>query len=153
MINFIEGKINLGEKNISVVSNYENLIALAEEGLIEKREDAGGMYYYVEDESDSMRFGVFISVMGKKIEWLLLRWLDRPMKSWDDVSEKAMTDEYRLLSNSVKKQVGRPPDNIKTGTRTWRFKWGQLDVCYEVRSFDVAIFMNPRCGRSTRRCV
>jgi Fe2+ or Zn2+ uptake regulation protein len=46
MINFIEGKINLGEKNISVVSNYENLIALAEEGLIEKREDAGGMYYY-----------------------------------------------------------------------------------------------------------
>ncbi|GAA5013903.1 hypothetical protein GCM10025794_02330 [Massilia kyonggiensis] len=144
MINFIEGKINLGDKSISVVCDYEELGALAEGGLIEKREDAGGMYYYVETEADGMRFGVFISLRGKKIEWLLLRWLDRPMKSWDDVSEKAMTDEYRLLSNFVKKQVGAPPNNIRTGTRTWCFKWGQLNVSYEVRSFDVAIFMKPK---------
>lgn len=144
MINFIEGKINLGEKSISPVSNYEHLSSLAEEGLIEKREDAGGMYYYVEAEADDMRFGVFISLRDKRIEWILLRWLDRPMKSWDDVSEKAMTDEYHLLSNFVKKQVGAPPNNIKTGTRTWRFKWGQINLSYEVRSFDVAIFMKPR---------
>jgi len=144
MINFIEGKINLGEKSISPVSNYEELSFLAEEGLIEKREDAGGMYYYVEAEADGMKFGVFISLRDKRIEWLLLRWLDRPMKSWDDVSEKAMTDEYHLLSNFVKRQVGAPPNNIKTGTRTWRFKWGQINLSYEVRSFDVAIFMKPR---------
>jgi DNA-binding transcriptional ArsR family regulator len=144
MINFIEGKINLGEKSISPMSNYEDLSSLAKEGLIEKREDAGGMYYYVEAEADGMRFGVFISLRDKRIEWLLLRWLDRPMKSWDDVSEKAMTDEYHVLSNFVKKQVGAPPNNIKTGTRTWRFKWGQINLSYEVRSFDVAIFMKPR---------
>jgi len=66
------------------------------------------------------------------------------MKGWDDVSEKAMTDEYRPLSNFVKKKVGAPPNNIRTGTRTWRFNWGQLNVSYEVRSFDVAIFMKPR---------
>jgi DNA-binding transcriptional ArsR family regulator len=144
MINFIEGKINLGEKSISPVSNYEELSSLAEEGLIEKREDAGGMYYYVEAEADGMKFGVFISLRDKRIEWLLLRWLDRPMKSWDDVSEKAMTDEYHLLSNFVKRQVGAPPNNIKTGTRTWRFKWGQINLSYEVRSFDVAIFMKPQ---------
>jgi hypothetical protein len=144
MINFIEGNINLGEKSISVVCDYEQLGALAEEGLIEKREDAGGMYYYVETEADGMRFGVFISLRGKRIEWLLLRWLDRPMKSWNDVSEKAMTDEYRLLSNFVKKQVGAPPNNIRTGTRTWHFNWGQVNVSYEVRSFDVAIFMKPK---------
>ena len=117
---------------------------LAEDGLIAKREDAGGMYYYVEAEADGMRFGVFISLRDKRIEWLLLRWLDRPMKSWDDVSEKAMTDEYHLLSNFVKKQVGASPNNTRTGRRTWRLKWGQLSVTYEVRSFDVAIFMKPR---------
>ncbi|WP_288379902.1 hypothetical protein [uncultured Massilia sp.] len=144
MINLIEGKVKLGKKDISVASDYEDLSALAEEGLIEKREDAGGIYYYVESEADDMRFGVFISLRGKRIEWILLRWLDRPMKSWDDVSEKAMTDEYHLLSNFIKKQVGAPPNNIKTGTRTWRFKWGQINLSYEVRSFDVAIFMKPQ---------
>ncbi|MCD2515502.1 hypothetical protein LQ564_04165 [Massilia sp. G4R7] len=144
MINLIEGKVKLGKKDISVASDYEDLRALAEEGLIEKREDAGGIYYYVESEADDMRFGVFISLRGKRIEWILLRWLDRPMKSWDDVSEKAMTDEYHLLSNFIKKQVGAPPNNIKTGTRTWRFKWGQINLSYEVRSFDVAIFMKPQ---------
>jgi hypothetical protein len=80
MIDFIEGKINLGEKSISVASDYEDLSTLAKEGLIEKREDAAGMYYYVEAEADGMRFGVFISLRDKRIEWLLLRWLDRPMK-------------------------------------------------------------------------
>lgn len=102
------------------------------------------MYYYVEAEADGMRFGVFISLRDKRIEWLLLRWLDRPMKSWDDVSEKAMTDEYHLLSHFVKKQVGAPPNNIRTGTRTWRFKWGKINLSYEVRSFDVAIFMKSQ---------
>ncbi len=145
MINFIEGKINLGAKNISIRSDYDDLNALAEEGLIEKKEGSGGrIYYYVEAVEDGMRFGVFIRLREKMIEWLLLRWLDRPMKGWDDVSEKAMTDEYHLLSNFVKKKVGAPPNNTRTGTRTWRFEWGQINVSYEVRSFDVAIFMKPR---------
>ena len=145
MINFVEGKINLGAKSILAASDYEDLSALAEEGLIEKREGSGGRtYYYVEAVEDGMRFGVFIRLKARRIEWLLLRWLDRPMKGWDDVSEKAMTDEYRLLSDFVKKKVGSPPNSTRTGTRTWRFKWGQLSVSYEVRSFDVAIFMTPR---------
>ena len=144
MINFIEGKINLGEKEIYVVSDYKDLSYFTQKGLIEKREDAGGVYYYFETKADSMRFGVFISLRDNRIEWFLLRWLDRPMKSWDDASEKAMTDEYHLLSNFVKKHVGAPPNNVRTGTRTWRFKWGVLNVSYEVRSFDVAIFMKPR---------
>jgi len=144
MINFTEGKINLGEKILSVSSSFEDLENLAEKGLIERREDAGGMYYYVEAEKDAMRFGVFISLREKNIEWLLLRWLDRPIKSWDDASEKAMTDEYHLISNFLKKQIGSSPNNIRTGTRTWRFKWGQLNLSYEVRSFDVAIFMEAQ---------
>lgn len=144
MINFIEGKIGLGKKHVSVFSNYEDLDALAKEGLIEKREEAGGIHYYAEAESDGMWFGGFISLRDKKIEWLLLRWLDSPMKGWADVSEKAMIDEYSMLSDFVKKKVGAPPNKTKTGTRTWRFNWGRLDVSYEVRSFDVAIFMTPR---------
>jgi hypothetical protein len=144
MINFTEGKINLGEEILSVSSSFEDLENLARKGLIERREDAGGMYYYVEVQEDAMRFGVFISLREKNIEWLLLRWLDRPIKSWDDASEKAMTDEYHLISNFLKKQIGSSPNNIRTGTRTWRFKWGQLNLSYEVRSFDVAIFMEDR---------
>ena len=91
-----------------------------------------------------MRFGVFIGLRGKRIESLRLNWLDSPMKGWDDVSEELMMDEYRLLSNLVKKQVGIPSDNKRTATRTWCFKWGQVDVSYEPRSFDVAIFMKAR---------
>jgi len=109
MINFTEGKINLGEKIVSVSSSCDELENLAESGLIERREVVGEMHCYVETEKDSMRFGVFISLREKNIEWLLLRWLDRPIKSWDDVSEKAMTDEYHLLSNFVKKHTKARP--------------------------------------------
>ena len=87
---------------------------------------------------------MFLSRCEKNIERLLLRWLDRPMKSWDDVREKAMTDEYHLLSNFVKKHTKARPNNFRTGTRTWRFKWRQLDLSYEVRSSDLTIFMKPR---------
>jgi len=145
MINFTEGKIYLGEKNISVVSDYEDLNILAEEGLVEKREMiAGKHHFYVEAVEDGMRFRVFIRLREKRIEWILLRWLDRPITGWDNASEKAMTDEYHLISNFVKKHVGTAPDSRKTGTRGWRLKWGQLNVSYEIRSFDVAIFMKPR---------
>jgi hypothetical protein len=42
MINFIEGRINLGAKNIVATSDYEHLNALAEEGVIERRENGRG---------------------------------------------------------------------------------------------------------------
>jgi hypothetical protein len=145
MINFAEGKINLGAKNILAASDYDDLNSLAEEGLIEKRETGGGRaYYYVEAVADDMRFGVFIRLREKKIEWLRLSWLDSPMKGWDDVSEKAMKDEYRLLSNLVEKMVGGPPDNKRNRQRTWRFKWGQVEVSYEPRAYQADIFIVPR---------
>ncbi|WP_296945498.1 hypothetical protein [uncultured Massilia sp.] len=144
MINFIEGRINIGERNILAACDND-LKALAEEDLIEKREtDRGEPYYYLEAEANCMRFGVVISLRERKIEWLRLHWLDSPMKGWDDVSENLMMDEYRLLSDLVKKQVGAPPDNRRTATRTWRFKWGQVNVSYEPRSFQADIFMKPR---------
>jgi hypothetical protein len=145
MINFIEGQINLGEKNILVVSDNDALNALAEEGLIEKRETGEGrIYYYVEALTDGMRFGIFIRLQEKRIEWLRLSWLDSSMKGWNDVSEKAMKDEYRLLLNCVEEKVGRPSDNKGNRKHTWRFKWGLLEVCYEPRAYQADIFMKPR---------
>lgn len=143
MINFIEGQINLGEKNILAASAAE-LNTLAEEGLIEKRKDNVGTYYYVEDEADGMRFRVYISMQKNRIQWLRLHWLDSPMKGWDDVSDKAMMDEYRLLSNFVEERVGRPPDSKRNRVRTWSFKWGEIEVSYEPRAFQADIFMVPR---------
>lgn len=141
MINFIEGKINIGTENILTVS-FEKLNSLAENGLIEKREiGRGKIYYYVETVADDMRFGIFISLRENGVEWLRLHWLDSPMKGWDDVSEKAVKDEYRLLSNFVEKIVGFPADNKKSRQRTWRFKWGQLEVCYDLRAFQADIFV------------
>jgi len=145
MINFTEGNINIGTKNILAASDYDDLNSLAEEGLIEKRETGGGKtYYYVEAVADDMRFGVFIRLREKKIEWLRLSWLDSPMKGWDDVSEKAMKDEYRLLSNLVEKMVGGPPDNKRNRQRIWRFKWGQVEASYEPRAYQADIFIVPR---------
>jgi hypothetical protein len=74
MINLIEGQLELGAKKILTVSDYEDLNALAKEGLIEKREDPGKgePYFYVESVEDGMRFGVIISLQEKKIEWFLL---------------------------------------------------------------------------------
>lgn len=144
MINFIEGQLNIAMKNI-LASSDDDLNTLAKEGFIEKRTTGRGeTYYYVEAEADYMRFGVFISMMGKRIEWLRLHWLDSPMKGWDDVSEKLMMDEYRLLSDLVKKLVGAPPDNRRTATRTWHLNWGKVNVSYEPRSFQADIFMKPR---------
>lgn len=145
MINLIEGKINVGTKDILVASDCDNLDALSEEGLLEARKDGNdGTYYYVEAVEEGVRFGVFITLRDRRIKWLLLRWLDSPMKGWDDVSEKALKNEYRLLLNFVENMVGRPPDKKGNRERTWRFKWGQIDVSYEPRSFDAAIFMVPR---------
>ena len=66
MINFSEGKIDLGSRNISSYSVYQELHSLAEAGLIEKREANGGrIYYYLDATEDDMRFGVFIRLREK----------------------------------------------------------------------------------------
>jgi hypothetical protein len=143
MINFVEGKINLGKKNIFAFSD-EELNSLAEEGLIEKRKDNVGNYYYVEAEADGMKFGAFISLQGNRINWVRLSWLDSPIKGWNDASEKAMKDEYHLLSNFVEKVVGSPPDNKGNRKRAWRFKWGEVEVTYEPRAYQADIYMKPR---------
>lgn len=155
MINFSEGQINLDETNILSVSDYEELSVLAAKCLIEKREYFGGIYYYVEYMAHDMRFGIFISLKGKRIDYIALRWLDGPCtsKGWDDVSEKALKDEYRLLSDFLEKSLGRPPDNKKDRQRTWRFAWGQVDVSYEPRDFVTQIYMKPRRSRSAGRFI
>jgi len=146
MINFIEGKITLATQTINATSDYKDLIDCTEKGLIEKRKDPGKGpdYFYVETVASGLRFGAIISLREKNIDYILFRWLDSPMKDWDDVSEKALRDEYRLLLNFVEKTVGGPPDNRKNRQCTWRFKWGKVEVSYEPRSFDAAIFMKPR---------
>lgn len=109
MINFNEARINLGAKSIFAFSNCEDLNALAEDGLIEKRRNGRGeTYYYVEAVADGMRFGVFIRLREKRIQWLVMHWLDGPCtsKGWDGVSEKALKEEYRLLLNFVEKRAG-----------------------------------------------
>ncbi len=147
MINLIEGRIDLDTKNISVESDYAHLNALNKKGLVEKRTDPGGgePYFYAEVVAEGKKFGVIISLQEKKIEWLLLRWLDGPCtsKGWDDVSEEALKKEYRLLLNFVEKMVGRPPDNKRDRQRTWRFAWGQVDVSYDSRDFVTQIYMKP----------
>ena len=90
-----------------------------------------------------MRFGVTISLKEKKIQWLRLHWLDSSMKGWDDVSVTEVKNEYHLLLNLVKKIVGRPPDIKKNREHTWRFKWGQVDVSFDLRAFQADIFMVP----------
>src|SRR4051812_23046910 len=114
MISFADGKNHIDEKNISAVIDYENMKLFCKNGLIEEREENDGRtYYYMEAVEDATRFGAFIRLREKKIEWVVLRWLDGPMKSWDDVSEKALSDEYRLLLRIVEQNVGRPPDKKK----------------------------------------
>ncbi|MCA1857834.1 hypothetical protein LE190_18160 [Massilia oculi] len=112
MINFIEGKVDIREKNILAASDVE-LGRLADEGLIEKRRDTLGTYYYVEEEADGKNFSVTVSSREKNIQQLRLHRLDSLMKTWDDVSVEGVKHEYHMLSNLVKKLVGRPPD-IKT---------------------------------------
>jgi len=151
MINFSEGRLEIGQKNILTASDY-NLNSLALEGLIERRTTSRGKtYYYTETLAKQTRFCVTISLREKRIERVRLHWLDSRMKGWDDVSEELMISEYRLLSNLVTKLVGTPPDSRRTATRTWRFNWGQIDVSYEPRSFQADIFMRPRQDCSRRR--
>jgi hypothetical protein len=146
MINFIEGKINIGAKNIHAASSNDEIIIFANDGLIERRVDGAGNYYYAEIIEDKVRIGIFIRLREKKIHWVVLRWLEGPCtsKGWNDVSEKTLMEEYRLLLNFVEKRVGRPPDNKKNRQRTWRFAWGQVDVSYESRDFVTQIFMKPK---------
>jgi len=145
MINFVDGKISLDTKHIHATCNSDDLNALAAEGLIDKKEtNEGRIYYYFETVSDGLRFGIFIRLREKKIEWLRLNWLDSSMKAWDDVSEKALVDEYGLLSDFVEKSVKNASDIKKNRQRTWSFKWGKVEVSYEPRSFQTNIFIVPR---------
>lgn len=143
MINFAEGKIKLGEKNILAASENE-LDSLAKECIIKRQRDAVGAYYYFEDKGGEMRFGVFISLKKRKIDWIRLIWLDSPVKSWSDVSDKAMMDEYRVLLKFVEKELGAPPDHIENRKSIWRLKWGKIDVVYEPRAYQADIFMEPQ---------
>ncbi|WP_426196941.1 hypothetical protein [Massilia sp. DWR3-1-1] len=146
MINFIEGEINSGGKSISIISDYEYLNSISEEGSVEKRRDPDGgePYFYVEAVADGMRFGIFISLRARKIDWIRLSWLDSSMKGWGDVSENAVKGEYRLFLNLIEKMVGRPPDNKKDKLRSWDLKWGQLNVSNDLRTFQADIYMRPR---------
>jgi hypothetical protein len=142
MINFTDGQINIGEKNILTTSE-DDLKFLAKEGIIESREDAVRTYYYVENQAASFRFGIFISLRKKKIDWVRMQWLDSPVKGWDDVSDKAMMDEYRMLTSFMEREVGRQPDNKGNRKSTWRFNWGKIEVTYEPRAYQADIFMEP----------
>ena len=146
VINFTEGKIEVNEGNIFVVSDYEYLNALSEKGSVEKRDDPGGTeaYFYAEAVADKMRFGAYISLRDRKIEWIRLSWLDSSMKGWDDVSEKGVKDEFRLLLNLTENMIGRPPDSKKSRLRSWHLEWGQLNVSYDLRAFQADIYMKPR---------
>lgn len=143
MINLTEGQINISEKNIIAVSN-EELVTLAEAGLIDKKKDAVGIYYYFEDGVDDMKFGVAINLQEKKIQWLRLHWLDSPMKGWDDVSVQGVKNEYRLLVNLIERIVGRPSDVKKNREHTWCFNWGKIDVSFDLRAFQADIFIVPQ---------
>jgi hypothetical protein len=88
--------------------------------------DGSGNYFYIEAAAEDIRFGVFISLREKRIDYILLRWLDSPMKGWDDVSEKVLRDEYRLLLNFVRKTAGAPPDNKKIGSARGVLNGGML---------------------------
>lgn len=90
-----------------------------------------------------MRFGVFISLREKNIDWLRLSWLDSPVKGWDDASEGVMKNEYRLLSNFVEQTIGGPPDN--KGNRSVRGgSSGNVEVSYEPRAYQADIYMKPQ---------
>jgi len=95
-----------------------------------------------------MRFGVHISPGDEKIGCLALYWLDGPCtsKGWDGASEEALRQEFRLLLKFLQKAGGRPDDKGER-QRTWRFKWGWVDVCYQPRDFVAAIFIRPRRAR------
>lgn len=146
MINFAKGQINLDEKNFLSVSDYEELRSLAANCLIEKREYSGGIYYYVESIAQDKKFCIFTSLREKRIDYIALRWLGGPCtsKGLDDVSEKTLKEEYRLLCAFVAKILGRPPDDKRNRQRTWRYAWGQVEVSYEPRDFVAQIYMKPR---------
>lgn len=143
MIDFIEGKITVRESDIFSIS-HEELALLATKGLIEKRHDNIGTYYYLENETNGMRFAVFVGTREEKVNWIRLSWLDSPVKCWKDVSDKAMIDEHRLLLNVIENEIGKLPDSKSTRKNTWSLKWGQLEVRYEPRSYQADIFMKPQ---------
>lgn len=117
MISLSKGKIEIGEKIILTSSSHSHLDELAKKGLNERRPEpnGGSHYFYFETTMQELIFEVIVSLREKRIDWILLRWLDGPCtsKGWDDVTEKALTDEYRFLSNFVQDSIKRPPDHRK----------------------------------------
>lgn len=146
MINFISGQIGFAEDSVFSNSSYEELTTIAQNSSIEKGEDPGGPYFYAEKVQGGIRFEIYISLKGKKIDYIVLRWPDGPYtsKGWDGVSEKRLKDEYRSLLKFVQITVGRPPDTNGNRNRIWYFEWGQVSVSYESRDFITQIYMTPK---------
>jgi hypothetical protein len=144
MIDFIHGTIKVDNRFISIATDHKTLNDVAKDGLIEKRRSGRGIYYYYFETSvDEKRFGVFITLGAKTIDWIRLSWLDSPMKAWADVSEKAVKEEFRMLIRLAEKMVESNPDDKKHTLHTWRLKWGKLQVSCDLRSFQADIYMKP----------
>lgn len=145
MIDFTEGKIEIGVGKIRITSTEHDIHALSDKGLIQKGEDETGVYYYFNLIYKNLKFEVSFRFQEKKVDRLVLHWLDGPCTSqgWDGVDEKKLADEFCTLLNFVEKEIGRPPDHKKNRQRTWRMLWGNVAVSYEPRDFIVAIYMKP----------
>ena len=141
MINFMERKIEFGENSVCLNTAYDAIGKLVKQSIDKRKTGRGTIYYYVEASANDTRFGVFINLQDENIELIRLSWLDSPMRSWEDVSEKAVKEEYNMLLNVVENLVCRAADNKGIRLRSWMFHRGQIDVTYNLRAFQADIFM------------
>jgi hypothetical protein len=65
-----------------------------------------------------------------------------------EASHEALADEMRELASALSAELGLEPTKRRVASEEWSFDWGAVQVAYEIKSNNCAVFINYHSSSS-----
>lgn len=69
--------------------------------------------------------------------------------SWDDVSEKKLKEEVKLIEAAATAELRKPPDRKGHLLRSWLFSWGEIQAAAETKSFQCGLYLTYKSDKQS----